>query len=455
MEIKKNLDLKLQIVDMTTEGSGIGKIDGMAVFVPGTAPGDIVTAHIIKVKKNYAIGKVLKINKPSNDRIENDCDCFPACGGCAYRHISYEAEKKIKQKRVTDAFQRIGKIDIVPNPILTGNTERYRNKAQFPVRMQSGKLETGFFAEKTHRIIPCSDCILQPAEVSDILNFIKKWLLQNPVSIYNEETGTGLVRHIYIRKAFNTGEIMVCIVINGEKMPRSDSLVNSLTGEFPQIETIVLNVNTENTNVILGKKCVNIYGDGYITDILCGKKFRISPLSFYQVNHDTAEILYEKAAEYAGLTGNETVIDLYCGAGTIGLTMIDKIKKLYGVEIVPEAIEDAKINAQINNADNAEFICSDAAAATIILENRGVKPDVLIVDPPRKGCDKELIETISRMNPEKVVYVSCDVATLARDAAIFNDYGYTVNEITPVDMFPRTVHTETVVLMTKNKIIAE
>ena len=449
MEIKKNTELTLDIIDMTAEGSGIGKVDGLVIFVEGTAPGDKALVHIIKAKKNYAIGKLVKIIKPSKDRTVVDCSAFPACGGCAYRHISYDAEKKIKYKRVSDAFQRIGKIDITPKEILFGNTDGYRNKAQFPVRMQNGKLEIGFFAGKTHRIIPCNDCRLQPMEFSDILSAIKKWLLVNPVSIYDEETGEGLLRHIYIRKAFVTGEIMVCLVINGNSLPGSTSFVNTLTSQFPQIKTIVLNVNTENTNVILGQKCLNLIGDGYITDILCGKKFRISPLSFYQVNHDTAEILYNKAAEYASLTGEETVIDLYCGAGTIGLTMIDKIKKLYGVEIVPQAIEDAKINAELNNVDNAEFICADAAEAAKILETKGIKPEVLIVDPPRKGCDAELINTIAKMNPDRVVYVSCDAGTLARDCAIFAEYGYQINDATPVDMFPRTTHVETVVLMSR------
>lgn len=436
---------------MTAEGSGIGKIDGLAVFVPGTAIGDSVTAHIIKAKKNYAIGKVLKINKPSRDRTENDCPAFPACGGCAYRHISYGAELRIKRKRVADAIERIGGIDVGTQKILRGKDSAYRNKAQYPVRILNGKVETGFFAERTHRLIPCADCRLQPEENGEILALIKKWILLNPVTIYDEESGKGLIRHLYIRKAFATGEIMVCVVINGDSLPYCDSLVSELTERFPQIKSIVLNVNRENTNVILGKECKTVFGSDCIEDILCGKRFRISPLSFYQVNHDTAELLYGKAAEYAALTGGETVIDLYCGAGTIGLSMIDGIKKLYGVEIVPEAVEDAKKNAELNGVTNAEFICADASEAAEILAGRGIRPDVLIVDPPRKGCDRALIGTIAEMAPSRVVYVSCDPATLARDLAIFRESGYETAEVTPVDMFPRTAHVESVALLARRE----
>lgn len=450
--LKKNDIIELEITGYTSEGSGVGHHNGQAVFIQGAAEGDTVECLIIKSKKTYAIGKLLNIIKASPDRIIPDCGVFPRCGGCVYRHISYEAELRQKRQRVADALSRIGHLDIEPEQI-TGcvSPDRYRNKAQYPVGMGNGRLLTGFYAPFSHRVIDCKNCLLQPEEFAGILKAVAKWAEKYKIPVYTEEDGKGLLRHIYIRKGFETGEIMVCLVINGAKIFKTNELIETLKTACPEIRTVLLNHNTEDTNVILGKKNTVLYGDGYIEDILCGKRFRVSPLSFYQVNHDQAQRLYEKAAEFAIAPETETVIDLYCGAGTIGLSLADRVKNVIGVEIVPEAIEDAKINAAINSITNAEFICGDAALAAKELDERGILPDTVIVDPPRKGCDEALLHTIADMAPERVVYVSCDPGTLARDLAILETLGYKTEKVCPFDMFPRTVHVETVVLMSRVK----
>lgn len=450
MSLRKNDVIELEITGFSSEGSGVGHHDGQAVFVQGAATGDTVQCLIIKAKKNYAIGKLQHILKASPDRIIPDCPVFPRCGGCQYRHISYEAETAIKTQKVRDAFRRIGHLEIVPEEAVGAeNTDRYRNKAQYPVETANGRLLTGFYAPFSHRVIDCKSCMLQPAEFSDILKIVAKWSEKYKIPSYNEETRKGLLRHIYIRKAFSTGEIMVCLVINGDKIFKSEELICALTKANANIKTVLLNFNTEDTNVIMGKKGKTLYGKGYIEDILCGKRFRISPLSFYQVNHAQAQRLYEKAAEFAIGENTKTLVDLYCGTGTIGLTMADKVDSLIGVEIVPEAIEDAKINAKINNADNARFICGDAAEAAKILKDEGISPDTVILDPPRKGCDEALLHTVCEMNPERIVYVSCDPATLARDLQILEASGYEIIKAIPYDLFPRTVHIETVALLTR------
>ena len=351
-----------------------------------------------------------------------------------------------------DAFERIGGLSpefksIVASP----ETVRYRNKAQYPVRRENGILSIGFYAKKSHRVIDGGDCFLQPEEFTEIIDIFKSWINENNVTVYNEEIGIGLLRHIYLRKAFATGEIMVCAVINGTTLPHSDSLLEKLSS-VDGFKTLVANINREKTNVVLGEKCINIYGDGYITDILCGVKIKLSPLSFYQVNRNGAELLYKKTAEYVSPTTEQTILDIYCGTGTIGLSMANSVKELVGVEIIPEAIEDAKANAQLNNITNARYICGDASVAAEELKNKGIKPDTVILDPPRKGCAEELLKTVSQINPQKIVYVSCDPATLARDCARLLDLGYKVKEVTPVDMFPRTHHVESVALLDKKGI---
>lgn len=446
--LTKNQDIEIEITGITTEGSGVGHYDGIAVFVPNTAVGDIIECHIIKTKKNYAVGKIKNILKASPARIAPDCEVFSKCGGCAFRHMHYNAECEMKYQRVKDAFERIGHIEIEPETIIkSGRINRYRNKAQFPVRSEKNGIAMGFFAPNSHRVIDCRDCMLQPKEFSKILSVFDKWIKKNNITVYDEESHRGLLRHIYIRKAFETEQIMVCAVINGHNLPKKDDLIINLIKECKNIVSIVVNENTNDSNVILGKKCYTVWGEDYIEDVLCGIKVRISPLSFYQINHDQAQLLYEKAAEYALLTKDDILLDLYCGAGTIGLSMADKVKQVIGVEIIPEAIEDAKINAEINNITNAEFICGDAPEAAEILSARGIKPNIIIVDPPRKGCAPELLETISQMNPKRLVYVSCDPATLARDCAILREKGYKVKQATPVDMFPRTSHIECCTLL--------
>ena len=456
MQIKKNDIVRIEIDNCGLDGSGIGRLDGLAVFVPSTAKGDIIDAHILKVKKSCAFAKIERIITPSADRIECPCSVNTKCGGCSFGHIKYEAEAAIKENHVKECFKRIGGIEPEFEPIITvDKVYGYRNKAQFPVRIDGDEISIGFYANHSHRVINCPGCLLQPAEFETILGVFTEYIKKYNVTSYDEEKHAGLLRHIYIRKGTASGEIAVCPVINGDTLPAETELVDMLTAALPEIKSIIINTNTDKTNVILGKKCRTIFGSDYITDTLCGMKFRLSPLSFYQVNRDQAEKLYKKAAEYAGLTGNETLLDLYCGTGTIGLTMAAEVKQLIGVEIVGQAIEDAKINALENNIDNARFICADAAEAAKMLADEGTKPDVIILDPPRKGCSATLIGTVAEMNPDRIVYVSCDPATLARDCKLFEELGYRTVKATPADLFPRTGHVETVVLMTgkqKNQI---
>jgi len=448
MEIKKNDRIQLKIDSCSSNGSGVGKHNGMAIFVPATAVGDEITAHILKVKKSYAFAKVENVINPSADRIVPECPVYLKCGGCVFSHMTYEAESKIKAGHVAECFRRIGGVEPEFEPIIAATDEkRYRNKAQYPVAIENGEVKTGFYSPHSHSVVHCPDCLLQPAEFETILSVFSDYIKKYNVSVYDETSHRGLLRHIYIRKGTASGEIMVCAVINGKKLPAEDMLVNALTEKESSIKSIILNSNTKDTNVILGTECRTLWGEDCITDILCGLKFRISPLSFYQVNRNQAEKLYNKAAEYASLTGSETVLDLYCGAGTIGLSMSEKAKEIIGVEIVPETIEDAKINADLNGIRNARFICGDAAQAAETLRNEGVTPDVIILDPPRKGCSPEMINTAVQMSPERIVYVSCDPATLARDCGIFKDLGYKTVKATPVDMFPRTGHCECVVLL--------
>ena len=446
--MKKNDVITLEITGMTAEGNGVGRYEGMAVFVPLTAPGDVIQALIVKVKKTYAYGKLQTVITASQSRCEADCDSFSRCGGCVYRHISYDAESAIKQDRVRDAIQRIGGFDKEPEPIISAiSPDRYRNKAQYPIAPDGSM---GFFAVHSHRIISCDDCMLQPTQFTEVTDIVSKWIRKNNISIYNELTHTGLLRHLYLRRGFATGELMVVLVINGISLPFAEELIADLRIKFgDDLKSVQINENRENTNVILGDKCTVLYGEAYITDILCDVKVRISPLSFYQVNRDMAEVLYRKAAEYADAQGKD-ILDLYCGAGTIGLSMANSAKSIIGVEIVPQAIEDAKINAKQNGIENARFICADAAAAAVMLAQEGIEPKVVIVDPPRKGCSAELLSVIANdFAPERIVYVSCDPATLARDAANLREYGYELQEYTPVDLFPRTSHVETVAYFIK------
>ena len=450
--LKKNDVIHLNITSATAEGSGVGKTkDGMAVFVPLSAVGDELEVRILKVKKTYAFGKIERILSPAAARVTPDCPHFAQCGGCVWRHISYEEECRVKQQKVQDAVARIGGIDAPVKPIIASERVlRYRNKAQLPVGLdKNSKPVMGFYAFHSHRIIDCADCALQPACVADVMRITRDFLAQTDNDIYNEQTGKGRLRHLYMRLGEVTDELMVCYVVNGNGLKQEDLLVRLLREGLPNLKTVVINSNREKTNVILGRKNRTVYGDGVITDKLCGLTFTISPFSFWQVNRAQAERLYAKAREYAALTGTETLLDLYCGTGTIGLSMARDCKSLIGVELVTDAVRDAEHNATVNSICNARFLCADAPQAAAQLAQEGVKPDVVILDPPRKGCGEALVQTIGTMSPDRVVYVSCDPATLARDLQYFEAAGYQTAEITPVDMFPRTAHVETVVLLSR------
>ncbi len=451
--LNKNQIYQAEITGLTSEGNGVCHIDSMAVFVPNTAVGDILNVRIVKVLKKYAFGIIENIITPSSDRVTPDCHISTKCGGCILRHISYEAELKFKYQRVYDAITRIGGIDgsLVGEIVPSDSTIAYRNKAQLPIAYgKDGNITVGFFAQRSHRVIPVDNCLLHSEVFNPIIDCFIDFANKYKLTPYDEKSHSGLLRHLYMRHAMGTDEIMVCIIINGKKLPHEEELCEKLLTVENRIKTIVINKNCDKTNVITGKECRNIFGTGYITDKLCGFLFRISPLSFYQVNRSQAEKLYTIAKDFAELQPDETLLDLYCGTGTIGLTMANYVKKLYGVEIIPQAIEDAKINAKINGITNAEFFCGDASLAAEKLAKQGIKADCIIIDPPRKGCDATLIETVTKkFSPSRVVYVSCDPATLARDLKIFNESGYSIKKITPVDLFPRTGHVESVVLLTK------
>lgn len=450
MELSKNDKIELNIDALTSEGSGVGRYNGLAVFVRGTVPQDKIIAHIIKRSKNYAIGKLEQIITPSPERKESDCPYSERCGGCSFRQLTYKEELKYKLSRVNDALERIGHLDIKCNEIIgADDIDGYRNKAQYPVSINDGKMIAGFYAYKSHRIIPCFDCRLQPKEFELGLKAFAKWAEASRISSYDETTGKGLLRHIYFRKGFATNDIMACAVINGNSLPDEKLLIDLLKSAIPSLKSVALNINTEKTNVILGRTTRIIYGDEHITDRLLGKTFVISPNSFYQVNHSQCEKLYSRVRECADLSKDDVLLDLYCGVGTIGLTLADSVKELYGIEIVEQAVENAKLNAKINGVENAHFICADAPKGAEILKEQGIKPDVIVLDPPRKGCDKSLFDTIELLSPKKIIYVSCDSATLARDLEILKANSYTAKCVTAVDMFPRTPHVETVVLMTK------
>ncbi len=455
--ISKNQIIELQITGITAEGNGVGRYEGMAVFVPFTAVGDLVSVQVVKVLKSYAYGIVKEILKPSENRIESDCPVFKKCGGCTFRHITYDAELEIKNGLISDCFKRIGGFEELDYLPICGceQTDFYRNKAQYPVASVDGKAVCGFYSKRSHRIVPFTSCRLQPEIFEQITNYIISYMNEHNIPAYDEATGKGLVRHIYLRKGYHTEEIMLCIVATHKKAVTvvTDLYKNTdLLKRFENIKSILVNVNSQNTNVILGEKNYQVLGKEYISDIMCDNKITLSPHAFYQVNTYQAERLYKIAADFAELKGNEEILDLYCGAGTIGLSMHDKVKHLTGVEIVEQAIENAKANAAANEIDNAEFICGDAGKIADRLACEGKTPDVIIVDPPRKGCDNETINAIIKMSSEKVVMISCNPATAARDCRMLCDGGgYEIRKIQGVDLFARTGHVECVILMSKEK----
>ena len=457
MKFSKNDIIEVKIEDIGVNGEGIGKADGFPIFVKDAIVSDYVRVKITKSANTYAYARLEEILEPSPLRVTPKCPVAKACGGCQIQEMDYKAQLAFKKNKVKNNIERIAKITDFEIEDTIGMDEPYyyRNKAQYPVgEDKDGNIIMGFYAGRTHSIIPCEDCIIGDAVNGDILRIIKSFMKEFFVRPYNEQTGKGLIRHILIRKGFKTGEIMVCIVINGTKLNHAEILVERLK-QINGMTSISLNVNKENTNVILGNKVINLYGEGYITDYIGLVKFHISPLSFYQVNPVQTHILYGKVLEFAGLTGKETVWDLYCGVGTISLFLAKLAKEVYGVEIIPEAIEDARNNARINNISNASFFVGKAEEVLPEYYEKQhhngnyATADVIVVDPPRKGCDERLLATVVKMQPEKIVYVSCDSATLARDLKFLVENGYEVRRVQPVDMFPHSVHVETVVLMSR------
>jgi len=447
--LKKNDIVTLTVTDLTNEGMGVAKHEGYVLFIPKTAIGDVIRARVVKVLSSHGFAKCEEILTPSEDRCDADCPVFAKCGGCLFRHIRYDAELAIKKSWVDGHFSRIGKLDIACDTIIPSPAENgYRNKAQIPCGVdKDGNPSFGFFAPHSHRIIPCETCALQPGFYADITRAVGQWMKEYGVRPYDEEKHSGILRHLFIRDGRVSGEVMVCLVANSDRLPHAHELTEKLLRTNPNITSIVLNVNKKPGNEILGGKCVTLYGKPSIRDTLCGVSFDISPLSFYQVNHDGAEVLYRTAAEFAELSDGDTLLDLYCGVGTIGLSMAHKAGKLIGVEVIPAAVENAWENARRNGILNAEFICADAGEAAIKLAESNMKPDVVIVDPPRKGCGTDVIEAMKTLSPKRIVMVSCNSATAARDCARLSEIGYTPTKLRAVDMFPRTGHVESVVCL--------
>ena len=449
MELAKNQEHTVTIEGYGEGGMGVARIDGRVVFVHGALRGEKCRVLILKTLKSVAFAKVLEVIEPSSERITPDCPYFPRCGGCTYRHIRYEEELRLKKQRVQDNLSRIGGSDVTVEEILGArDTLRYRNKAQYPVSKDGA---VGFYRARTHEVIECEHCLLVKPEADAAAEALREYMQSCRVAGYDEKTGRGLVRHLYVRSNA-AGESLVCVLVNGDKLPKEDRLVTLLRDACPKCTGIVLGTNTKKGNVILGDRYRTLWGSDRLEDTLCGKTFRLSVPSFYQVNRIQAERLYAKAIEFAGLTGQETVLDLYCGAGTITLALSDHAKKVLGAEIVPEAIDDARENAARNGVKNAEFFCGDASDVAKKLARENLRPDVITVDPPRKGLAADVVESIAEMQPQRVVYVSCDSATMARDVKRLADLGYTAQRACAVDMFPRADHVETVVLLSKGEV---
>ncbi len=458
--MKKNDEFELTITDISVDGAGIGKANSLTFFVKDTVPGDKILAHVTKMKKNYGFAKCMKVLEPSPDRVDPVCPISKQCGGCSLQQLSYEKQLEFKRNKVKNNLIRIGGFSqeemeaLVENTVGMESPYRYRNKAQFPIGKDGdGNLVAGFFASRTHYLIPTEDCYLGAEENKDILQLVLQWMQEEHIEPYDEKNHTGLVRHVLIRKGFHTGEWMVCLIVNAKTLSngKTTSFVEKLK-DFPGMKSISYNVNTEKTNVILGKETVTIWGNPVISDYIGDLRFEISPQSFYQVNAEQTEKLYGAALDFADLHGQETVWDLYCGIGTISLFLAKKAKKVYGVEIVPQAIEDAKKNAKNNGIDNVEFFVgkSEEVYPEYVKQHpQEGRAEVIVVDPPRKGCEEALLSMMCEMTPEKIVYVSCDSATLARDLKFLCENGYSLKKVRPVDMFGNTNHVETVVLLTR------
>ena len=454
--VVKNNEYILDIISVGYEGEGIAKIDGYPIFIEGAILGEKVKVLIVKAKKNYAYGKLLEVIEASEERIEPKCKVYKRCGGCTVQHMNYKKQLDYKFERVKDCISKIGGLDssLVEYPIGMKEPERYRNKVQLPVGIVKGELSIGFYAPRSHNIINLETCLIQDKVADKVADITRKWMIKYNISaasidgVFNKN---GLIRHVMIRKGFTTNEVMVVLVSTKKSVPNIENFIEEIKNNIEGIKSIILNVNKENTNVILGQECITLWGKDTITDYIDNFKFNISPLSFFQVNPVQTEKLYSKALEYAGLTGEETVFDAYCGTGTITLFLSQKAKKVYGVEIIEPAIINARENAKINNIDNAEFFVGKSEEIIPELIEKGIVPEVIVVDPPRKGCDIKLLEAIGKAKPKRVVYVSCDPSTLARDLKILEEKGYKTEKVQPVDMFPYTSHVETVCLMSRKE----
>ena len=448
--LEKNKIYEAVISDYTSEGQGVAKIEGCAVFIPNAIVGEVCRVRIEKAQKTWAAGKIVEILERSPHRINRVCPVAKLCGGCNFHHMDYEEESRLKSERVRACLNRMGGENLDTVPILAApDTTCYRNKAQYPVSINKGKAYAGFFKAGTHQVIENDRCSILPEQMDAVKDAVIDYVNQYKVAVYDEVAHEGLLRHIYVRRGAVSGQILVCLSINGRNIPKREALLARLK-KIEGFTTLVLTVNTKKGNVVLGDEYITLYGPGYIEDTLCGLNFRLSPRSFYQVNHHQAQRLYNAAIEQAQITKDDLVLDLYCGVGTITLCMAKAAGKVIGVEVVPQAVEDAKDNAMRNGIENAEFFCGDAGEAALALEQQGIIPDVVVVDPPRKGLNADAIEAMAKMSPRRIVYVSCDPATLARDVALLKEKGYAVKNAQAADLFPRCAHVESIVCLTND-----
>ena len=453
--VEKNKEYIFDIISQGYEGEGIAKIDNKyPIFIEGALKGEKVKVRIVKVNKNFAYGKLMEVLEASEERVNPPCAIYKRCGGCKLQHASYKAQLDFKWDRVKDCVSKIGKLDpsIVKYPLGMEEPWKYRNKVQLPIGLINGEVKIGFFAPRSHDIIDMESCLIQDEIGDKVVKLTREWIEKFNIRPYNvdgEYDEKGVVRHIMIRRGFTTNEVMVVLVTNGEKLPHKEEFVDLMVKNIPGIKSVIQNINSKKTNVILGLESKTLWGEDTISDYIGDFRFNISPLSFFQVNPTQTEVLYGKALEYANLTGNEEVFDAYCGTGTITLFLSQKAKKVYGVEIIPQAIDNAWINAKENKVENVEFFVGESEVVIPDLINKGVKADVVVVDPPRKGCDKKLLDAITHIDAKKIVYVSCDPSTLGRDLKVLEENGYKTLEVQPVDMFPNTAHIENVALLIK------
>ncbi|MDM5318158.1 23S rRNA (uracil(1939)-C(5))-methyltransferase RlmD [Fictibacillus sp. b24] len=450
LPVHKNESYEVDIVDLTHEGAGVARVNGFTLFVPNTLPGERAKIKVVGVKKGFGFGRLEELIEESTERVEPPCPIYKWCGGCQLQHLSYDGQLEYKRKQVEDVLTRIGKLEGVPVlPTLGMGDEpwRYRNKAQVPVGERNGRIITGFYQKRSHEIVEMDSCIITGDTNDDAVQAVKEIVNKYSITAYDEEKHKGILRHIIARYGKTTGDLMIVLVTNGKDMPQRKKIIEDIREALPEIKSIVQNVNSKRTNVIFGEETRVLWGAEYIYDFIGDIKFAISARSFYQINPDQTKVLYDQALQYAELNGDETVIDAYCGIGTISLFLAQQAKKVYGVEIVPEAIEDARRNAELNNITNAEFAVGKSEDVIPEWKKQGITPDVIVVDPPRKGCDEELLKTIIEMKPKRVVYVSCNPATLARDLRILEDGGFKTQKVQPVDMFPQTTHVEAVALL--------